>query len=862
MPKHPRIPQPFRFFIKLVTNDFDWSHLDGDYQEIFTEIYQSKGKAAALLWIVKQLLNAAVIYFSNAIIWGQVMLKNYLKTTIRNMRRQKVYSLINILGLAVGLCCCLLILLWIQDEKSFDRFNEHAGQIYRIITVDKSGGADPYFAVTPLPMAPAAKNEIPEVLYAARTTARTMKLYNDSDNDNFETGIEEKGLLVSPDFLNMFSFRFLEGSQENALDSSEKMVISATMAQRHFRSDNALGKVLRTKSREFIISGIFQDIPRQSHLNFDYLVNFNLLEKEGMDLNRWMNISFFTYVLLQKEAHVQDVAQKITQLAADHLDELKPTFQLQPLTSLYLDPPYKFDNVDHGSRQSVLFFSLIAAAILVIACINFVNLATARSSRRALEVGLRKVIGARRSLLIKQFFGESLFIVLASTCLALLGVILFLPHFNSITGKDFSLQIFTHNQFLISLLGIVIFTGLASGAYPALMLSSFQPAKIFRGTHRVSSRGAPLRRILIVFQFALTIAVVVGVLVTEKQLRYLNQKDLGYDQSNLMAVYMGRTMARQYETVKQKILQNPNILKATATANLPTRIQSGSTVNDWEGKSIDGNLHFKLMWADHDYLETFQMQLAAGRFFTKERRSDQYEFVLNQAAVAAMELDSPVGKRAVINRTEGTIIGVVKNFHFRSLHHVIEPVALINDPGAFYGMVIRLKPEVVDFQGTIGYLKDLWKEFAPDLTFSYTFLEGALNQLYQGERIFGRLFVYFAGLAIFIACLGLLGMASFTAEQRTKEIGIRKVLGASTRSLIALLLKEFVKWVAISNFIALPIAYLAMSKWLQNYAYHTSLDAGIFMTASLTALLLAVFTVSYQSFRAGMANPVDSLRHE
>lgn len=857
MPKIHRIPQLFRHLIQLMTNDSDWSHLEGDYEEIYVKLYNTQGKAAAFLWVLRQLLNALALNFTNTIIWGQVMLRNYLKVTLRNIRRQKVYSLINILGLAVGLTCCILILLWVQDEKSYDRFNEHADRIYRIITVDKSGGANPYFAVTPLPMAPAVKDEFPEILFAARTTARTMKLYNG------ENGIDEKGLLVSPDFLNMFTFRFLGGDPENALTSPGKIVISEKMAKRHFGSEDPLGQILNTRGgSEFVISGIFQDIPRQSHINFDYLVNFRRLEKGGMDLNRWQNISFYTYVMLEKGARFQEVAQKITKLSEAHLPELKPTFQLQPLTKLYLDPPYKFDNVDHGSKQSVIFFSLIAAAILIIACINFVNLSTARSSRRSLEVGLRKVIGARRSVLIRQFFGESLFVVITATCLALLGVILLLPNFNSITGKDFTLQIFTHRQFLLSLLGIVTFTGAASGAYPAFLLSSFQPAKIFRGTFRISSRKALLRKTLIVFQFALTIAVIIGVLITEKQVRYLNQKDLGYEKSNLMTVYMGRTMARQYETVKQKLLQNPNILKATATANLPIRLQSGSVVNDWEGKSIEGNLHFNLLWVDHDYLETFNMELAEGNFFNKESSSDRYGFVLNQAAVAAMGLDSPLGKRAVINRTEGIIIGVVKNFHFRSLHHIIEPVALINEPGAFYSMVIRLKPELVDYQGSIGYIKDLWKEFAPDLTFNYIFLEDILKQVYKGEQILGRIFIYFAGLAIFIACLGLLGIASFTAEQRTKEIGIRKVLGASTGSLIALLLQEFLKWVIISNVIALPVAYLVMSKWLQNYAYHTTLTAGIFLAASLSALILALLTVSYQSIRAGLANPVDSLRHE
>jgi len=852
-----KIPRPLEYLIQVLTDDLDWRHLQGDYQEIYSDVYRSRGRITAFFWVLRQILNTFIVEFESTVVWRLAMLKNYVKIAIRNIRRQKLYSTINILGLVVGLTCSILIFLWVQDERGYDGFHKHAGRIYRVTIMDEEGVSDQGYAVTPIAIAPVIKDEIPEILYAARTSVRFRKL------SYREKVLEEKGLLVSPDFLKMFSFRFLDGNPSNALSTIDKIVISEELAHRHFGSEDPMGRILKGQDEsEFIVSGVFQDIPRQSHLYFDYLVNFHILEKAGQNLNNWENISYYTYCMLEKGANPKSVAEKITAISNTHMPRIKPTYRLQPLKKLHLDPPLKFDNVDHGSRQSVIALSFIAAAILLIACFNFINLSTARSSRRSLEVGLRKVVGARRSILVRQFLGEAFFITLVASFLAFIWVIMLLPQFSSITGKEFSIRILTEQQFLLSFLGVVVFTGLTSGFYPALLLSSFQPVQILKGKSGMSSKGSKLRKILIVFQFTLTVSVLIGVLVSSNQLRYLQNKDLGYNKTNLMVVRMNQNLARQYETLKQKLLTNPHVLKASATANLPTHLQSGSVVEEWEGKSIEGSLHFKLLWVDSDYLETFDLKLAEGRFFSKERSTKPYGFVLNQTAVNKMGLDSPIGKRAVINETEGNIIGVVKDFHFRSLHHAIEPVALLYEPVTFYTMMIKLDPEAAQTQDTIRDIEKVWKEFAPDEVFVYTFLEDNLNDLYQKEKIQGRLFIYFSGLALFIACLGLLGIVSYTTEQRTKEIGIRKVLGASTNNLITLLLKEFLKWVVISNIVAWPIAYLIMSRWLQKYAYHVSLSAGVFVSASFIALMMALITVIYQLFRASRANPVDSLRYE
>ncbi|UCE43114.1 MAG: ABC transporter permease [Candidatus Aminicenantes bacterium] len=852
-----KIPRLLKYTIQILSDSSDWDHLQGDYDEIYDTIYADKGRLAAIFWVLRQIANASAIDFERIITWRLVMLKNYIKIALRNIRRQKLYSSINILGLAVGLASSILIFMWVQDEKSYDRFHTHADRIFRVTISDDQTGPDQGYAVTPIAMAPAIKQEIPEILYAARTSVRFMKLSHD------ENVFKEKGLFVSPDFLRMFSFNLLEGNPDAALSSPDQIVISEKLAQKHFGTQEALGRILRTEDgSDVTITGVFQNIPRQSHLYFDFLINFERHAKNGLELNRWQNISFYSYIMLEKGADPRVVAQKIIDISKKHLADLEPTFALQPLLKIHLDPPLKFDNVAHGSRQSVALFSIVALSILLIACFNFINLSTARSSRRALEVGLRKVIGARRSVLVRQFWGEALFLTSIAACLALLGIVLILPSFNSITGKDFAIRLIIEQKFLLPFLGITIFTGLASGSYPAFLLSSFQPAKIFRGRSRMSAKGSHLRKVLVVSQFALTVAILTAVLVTAKQLNFLQNKDLGYDKTNLMAVRMKRTMVRQREILKQKLLANPNILSASATANLPTTIQSGSVVEEWEGKSTDAKIHFKLLWVDTDYLETFGIELTEGRFFSKEHAADQSGFVLNRAAVKAMGLENPVGKRVVINRTEGHIIGVVKDFHFRSLHYVIEPVALIHAPSTFYTMVIKLHPNMRDPQAAITYVESLWKEFAPEDVFLYAFLEDALNRLYQKEETLGQLIRYFSALAFFVTCLGLVGIASFTTEQRTKEIGIRKVLGASSGGLVVLLLRDFVKWVVIANILALPVAYLIMSGWLQNYAYHIPLSFGLFFVPCVITVSITLLTVGHQTFRASLANPTESLRYE
>lgn len=785
------------------------------------------------------------------------MFKNYLKIALRNIRNHKGYSFINIFGLAVGMACCILILLWVQDELRYDRFHENADQIYRVALGDPVLGPDKSAAVTPIPLAPAAKEKIPEVILAARLTPRrTLLQYGDNRFD-------ENGLMVSPDFLKMFSFQFIQGNVENALKDPFSIIITKSLAEKYFGDENPLGKVFRENNiADFEVTGVIEDVPHQSHLQFDFLMAFKLLEQMRVDLNSWDDISYYSYVLLDKKSDVHAVEDKLNSCLTPHFEGRQIRCFLQPLTDIYLHSNFLFDMGEHGNAQSVVIFGVVALFVLVIACINFMNLTTARSGNRAMEVGLRKVAGAHRNSLIRQFFGESFVLTFIALILTLVFVRLYLPAFNALAGKALSMNFVISRTVLLVMGGIVLLTGLISGSYPALYLSSFRPVIVLKGSMQSSRMSATFRKTLVVTQFTITIMVLIGMALVHEQFRYLRTKDLGYDKESILTMPMRGGMRRQYETVKQELLKNPAILSITATANLPTHLQSGTLVEDWEEKNIDEDVHFKILWVDPDYMTTFKMTMTEGRFFSDEFTDDQANFIINETGVKALGLASPLGKRLSARGQNGRIIGVVKDFHYRSLHHEVEPLMLVYRPARFYTLCIRMSPDFTDLPSLIQHLEKIWDRFSPQFPFEYQFLNQRLDSLYRSERRVRDLFNIFSLLTIMIACLGLLGLASFMAEQKTKEIGIRKVLGASVPNIVILLTKAFVKWALLANLIAWPVAYFAMDKWLQGFAYRINIGLWSFILSGAIALVIAFMTVSYQSIKAAVTNPVKSLRYE
>ena len=785
------------------------------------------------------------------------MFRNYLKIALRNIKRHKGYSFINIVGLAIGMACCILILLWVQDELSYDRFHENADDIYRVIQDINFTDHSTTWSITQGPLGPSLKEDFPEIINATRITGRGLRLtYNVKSYD-------EVVVMADGSLFEMFTFPLVKGDPATALSDPLSIVLSEEMAEKYFANEDPIGKTIKADNQwDFQVTGVMKNIPHNSHLQFDFLIPFIFGRELNYTVDRWGNSQFRTYVQLQKGVAAKEIIQKIS----GYLFE-KPTIEkdarlnLQPLTRIHLYSNYEYDSA-HGEIMYVTLFSLIAFFILLIACINFMNLATARSGNRAKEVGMRKVSGAHKTDIIKQFYGESILLAFIALLFAVTFVWLLLPVFNNLAAKELSLDISGNLSILLGLLCIAIVTGIISGSYPALFLSTFQPVMVLKGARLSNLKGSIFRKILVVFQFSLTILLIICTIGVYNQLDYVRNRKLGYDKEHMIYFGMRGDMREKFDSVKNELLQNPNILGVTASSNVPTY---GYTFSNslwrWEGQNPDEETLMRAVFIDVDYFKTFGMEITEGRSFSKEFPTDATEAIMvNEEAVKAMGMESPIGKHLSIQDENFRIIGIVKNYHFRSLRQEIDPLILIHSPENSRALFARLKSDQIP--QTIGYMEKIWERFAPGYPFNYRFLDEALDRLYRSEQRIGTLFRYFSILAILISCLGLLGLASFMAEQRTKEIGIRKVLGATTPNIVALLSKEFTKWVLVANIAAWPIAYFALSKWLQSYAYSANIALWSFILSGMLALVIALITVSYQSIKAALANPVDSLRYE
>ena len=774
------------------------------------------------------------------------MFKNYVKVALRNIKKHPGYSSINVLGLAIGMACCILILLWVRDEFSFDRFHENYEDLCRTIPKIE----DTRYASNPLAMAAIFKDQYPEVLKISRYYPRFSLIKHEDKIFN------ERGALIDDDFLEMFTFPLVKGTPETVFASRESVVISESMADRYFGSEDPLGQsLLINNTTNLIVTGILKDVPSNSHLQFDFLASMRLMGKRGV--TSW-SYEPRTYVLLQKNTSLRNFEEKISGFLNEHDKRTNQivTLGIQPLSKIHL---YSLRGTD--PIVYVYIFLTIAVAILLIACINFINLSTARSNTRAKEIGMRKVVGAVKADIIKQFIGESIILSLISFFLAIGLVFLLLPAFNTLSGKEMSLDITGDVLTLFGLVGIVLFTGLVSGSYPALRLSSFKPVKTLKGDIQSRSGGFVLRRILVVSQFTTTIILMIGTIIMYKQLNYIENVDLGLNRNQVVSISMNRELRKSYRSFRNEIKQNTKVINVTSAWNMPTNITRVNPVY-WEGRGPEQYVTFNDQSVDYDYFETFGMDIIQGRSFSEEFPTDQKNYVLNEEAVKLTGLESPVGKMFSVWEDEGQIIGIVKNFHSSSLHNEIGPVVftLSQRHGRHNYIFVKIKPD--DISGTLGYLEKTATRFTPNYLFEYTFLDDAFNSQYRSDRQRGTIYKYFTLLAIFISCLGLFGMASFISEQRTKEIGIRKVLGATIANIVMKISKDFFILLVVSNIIAWPIAYFVMSRMLDNYAYRTSLPAWVFLTAGVTAVFIALLTICVKIIRAALTNPVDSLRYE
>ena len=800
------------------------------------------------------------------------MITNYLKIALRNIRRHVGYSFINIFGLAIGMTCCLLIMLWVLDELSYDRFHENANSIYRVEQDQFYSGSVFHVNVTPYPMAEGLKAEIPEVKHATPYPYAGTLLYRHGENTFFEGGTRA----VTPEFLDMFTFPLARGNKETVLESPNSIVITEEMAEKYFGDIDPIGKAMTVNNRfDFTVTGVLKNIPTNSIIQFDMLVPFEFLKDLGQTIDEWGWNSIVTYVQLHENVVIDEVNEKITELRykkvldllQDDPEELqqfqerrKTQFMLRPLTDIHLHGYFGYTR-SMGDILYVYIVSIIALFVLLIACINFMNLSTARSANRAKEVGLRKVVGAMKSHLIGQFYGESILLAFIGLFFSLIFIALLLPGFGTFAGKEFTLKTIFHWKFLVGMFGVTLLTGIIAGSYPALFLSAFQPVKILRGGLSTGARSSLFRKVLVVVQFTLSIILIIGTVIVYNQLHFMKMKELGYDKENLLFIPLRGDTRQSYEVLKSELIKDERVVNVTGTNHSPTHIGSNSGGADWEGKDPNLNVLISFNAVGFDYVETMKIDLVEGRSFSKSFATDTSSaFMVNEELVRIMGVESAVNKQFSFLGKDGSIVGVMKNYHFQSVRENIEPLAIHVNPANINYIVIRLNAG--DIPAEVEYVKSTWQRVIPDYPFDYQFVDQELDRAYREWERLSTLLKYFAFLAILIACLGLFGLASFTAEQRTKEIGVRKVLGASVISIVLLMSKEFTKWVLIANIIAWPVSYFVMKNWLQGFAYRIDIGIFTFVLSAALALIIALLTVSYQAFKAAMTNPVESLRYE
>jgi putative ABC transport system permease protein len=802
------------------------------------------------------------------------VLWNHIKIALRRLKRHKGYSFITIFGLAIGMACTILILIWVQDELSYDRFHNKSNQIYRITQVR---GADRVkIAYTAAPTAEAMEDDFPEVLRATRLSLWPSNLLVSSGDEQYlETGF----IQADPDIFDVFNIPFILGDPRTALAQPNNIVLTKDIAEKYFGEENPLGKILLVnKRREFLVTGVVENYPKNSHFDFDVIVP--LFDNS----TNWTDHSLFTYLVLQDNAPSSRLEAKFPdfilrhwgpqfehetgQQLRDHLkiDENYYGFWLQPLEDIHLKSRNVIDNSKtKGDLRYIYIFTFIAGFILVIACINFINLSTARSVHRAKEVALRKVVGSQKSLLIRQFLVESVVMSCFAMVCALILVEMVLPSFNDLVGKKLSIGYTSDPRALAVLAGMALLTGLLAGLYPAFAISSFSPISILKGQLKSGTKGQMLRNILVVFQYTISIFILISTFVVYRQLTYLQNAKLGFDKDQVLVIQRGNHIL-QGKAFMQELLTHPNVMCVSNTSSLPGRHFNMNSYR-LEGSPPSERYTLFSMYADHHFAELLGLEIVDGRFFSDKIASDVSSVVINETAVSRLGLKDPVGKRfhkEYGGAKEGeftTIIGVVKDIHFHSLHDEITPMALRYREGT-RGFYTSLKLKTGNIQETIKFVGNTWKKFSLGQPFEYSFLDEDFDNLYRGEKKTGQILFLFASLSIFVACLGIFGLASFFTEQRTKEIGIRKVLGASGSGIVLLLSKEFTKWIFVTNIFAWPIAYFAMNKWLQNFAYRTNIGPWIFVLSGLLVFVIALVTVSYQSIKAALSNPVDSLRYE
>ncbi|NKI31316.1 ABC transporter permease [Croceivirga thetidis] len=786
------------------------------------------------------------------------MFKNYLKIAWRNLLRNKSFSLLNIFGLSIGLAATALILLWVNFEVGFNQFHEKKDRIYQVYNKYPVDGEIWTWNSTPKVMAPTLKKDYPEIEEVSRYFYNYNFLFSHG-----EKNIKGTGTIADPSFLKIFSFPLVEGNVETVLEDVNSLVVTQSFAKKMFGDAPAVGQVVKMDNRDsFKISGILKDLPANSEFNFEYIIPWSFVKQRGWDDEFWGNNSVGTFVLLKEGTDYEAFSKKVASLRKTY-DKESPDMvtYLYPFTRSHLYGEFNNGVEEGGLIDIIRLFTVIAIIVLVIACINFMNLSTARSEKRAKEVGIRKVVGARKKALILQFLGESILLSFIAAIVALGIVVLVLPSFSEMINTEINMD-WGNPVLYLYILGVILITGILAGSYPALFLSAFKPSSVLKGTFNKTNTLVTPRKVLVVVQFSVAIILITATIIIGQQINNVQNRKLGYEKDLLIAVNIEGEIEQSYETIKSELLQSGIIKSISRTGGRVTESWSNSWGIEWPGKDMDNKTLVHRMSTDEGLVNTLGLKLKVGRDFDlKKYPTDSTAVILNETAVALMGFEEPLGKTIKDNNTDWKIIGVVEDFVFNSPFQKIEPV-IIQGAKWWLGTIhMKLNPDR-NLADNLAAIESVFQEHNPNYPFNYEFVDQVYARNFISEKRFQKLASLFTLLTILISCLGLFGLASYMAQNRIKEIGVRKVLGASVRGITTLLSKDFLKLVAISLFIAIPISWYTMNQWLQDFAYRIELSWWVFALAGLLALAIAFITVSYQAIKAARSNPVKSLRTE
>lgn len=790
------------------------------------------------------------------------MFRNYILLALRNLLKHKRYALINIMGLSVGLASFILIILWVQDELSYDNFHKDAENIDVVFRVDNGQ----LFGATSKLLAPTIKNEIPEI----KESTCFMPL-PESFKSLFryeEQAFTENFALADKNFFNIFSFPLLEGDKLNVLNNPNSIVLTKRMKEKYFGKEEALGKSLSItffgQTKFLKVTGILQNLPHNSHIQSEILIPVDFISSFGINWDAWYNQAPTTYIKTNGKVTLAELEQKILAVKQNHFKEEKISYSLMPIKKIHLNATgINFFSAGTGDIKYVFIFSAIAAIILLIASMNYMNLSNALSLKRAKEVGVKKTLGSSKFQLVKQYFSETFIMVLISMAFAVLIAFLCLPVMNDLSGKVLEIQVFSFNFFRM-LVAVLLLTTLVSGIYPAVFITGFNPLSILKGKFVTGTKSFNIRKSLVVFQFSLSVIIIVSTVVISRQLNFIQHVNLGYNKENLVCITPGGEISENYEVFKNEVRKSGFVSEISRSGNLDASTMSKTDDIKWPGKQ--DKFSSWILHVDDEFASTYNIKMSEGRFYSKEYRTEMENgFVINKKAAIEMGYENAIGKDLEIWGQKGKIIGVTEDFHFSSLHNKIEPlIMLIPKPeeanARFNAVTFRLSPN--SLPESIEYLEKTWSTFFPDNVFDYYFMEDQLNANYYSEHRMGTLFRYFSALAIFIACLGLYGLTAFTIEQKKKEIGVYKVFGANASLIFVKFTKTYMYWVIIANVFAFPVSYLLMLKWLGNFVYKTGISAWPFIISVCVTLLVSIITIGWQTIRAALCNPVEALRYE